>query len=100
MCVRHPPDWVTQTDERILEVLKADGPRSPEIFEEDSRVPSSRNYINQRLTKLTRAGFTQRWARGFYRITEQGEALLAGEDFSDLPDPDAEPSSDGGTAQA
>lgn len=100
MTFRLAPDWLTQADERLLELLEAEGPLSTTMVTEDDRIEFSRPYMNERLTKLSRAGFVQRWARGHYRITEEGKALLAGEDFRDLPDPDAEPSSDGGTAEA
>lgn len=65
------------TDERILEVLRYELVLSPTIIAEN--IDKSREEVSRRLKELTGAGFVDRVSRGRYRITEDGEAYLAGE---------------------
>lgn len=99
---RQPPDWMSQTHERILEYLAGlseEGYGSPgPIAERYDRDP---DYISRQTNRLERAGFVRILGQGVYQITEKGRALVAGEgDFSDVPDPDAPDDGGGGDGEA
>lgn len=80
---------MTKADERILEYLATEGNAQPSMISRDDRIEFDNQYINQRLWQLTDAGLTQKVGRGVYRITDRGEAYLAGEfDARELVDPD------------
>lgn len=71
------PDWMTQMDERILDILaktrrvKVDGlwltPKSLALA-----LPAERSYVNKRLKELARQDFIETDDQGFYRITDKG----------------------------
>lgn len=83
--MRLSADWMTIADERILEFLHEEGPRTPTRIAADSRVRFSRPHINTRCQKLTRYGLVETLGNGVYRITDQGEQYLEGElDASEL----------------
>lgn len=90
MTSRNPPDWMGQVDERILERISEvddDDYTSPSELAE--AIGSNPDYISRRTSKMKRAGFVKVFAPGSYvGVTDEGAALLAGGDFSDVPDPD------------
>jgi hypothetical protein len=77
--MRLSADWMTIADDRVLEFLHKEGPRTPTRITDDERVRFSRQYINARCQKLTSYGLLETLGNGVYRITEAGEAYLNGE---------------------
>lgn len=77
--MRLSAEWMTIADERILEFLHEEGPRTPTRISEDSRVRFSRPHINTRCQKLTKYGLLETLGNGVYRITDRGEQYLGGE---------------------
>jgi len=73
-------------DHRILEALAHTGMElTPSVIARD--ISYDRKYVNTRLGVLAEKGFVDRVDRGWYAITERGEAYLAGEiDASDFSD--------------
>lgn len=66
-------------DDRVLEYLRENEAGSPSEIH-DEGLPWNRGYVAQRMQQLAEYGFIQRIsAKGVYRITERGEAYLAGE---------------------
>lgn len=76
--VRQRADWMVPVDERILEAMEQEGNLSPLALEEPLDV-TSKSHASDRLSLLTRYGLVERFARGLYRITDEGEAFLQGE---------------------
>ncbi len=65
-------------DERILEALESSGMiLSPAVIA--INIDKSRDEVNRRLSKLVDHGLVTRVKRGYYEITDTGEAYLAGE---------------------
>ena len=89
MAIRKPPNWLTQTDERILEFLEKEVKASPMEMADSGLISKDNKYISQRLTVLLGADLVQKTARGVYRITDRGQGYLAGvEDLRDEPEPE------------
>jgi repressor of nif and glnA expression len=76
--MRISADWMVLADERILEFLDENGPRSPTKIKEEGPIPFSRQHINNRCMKLENYGLTQNIGNGVYTITEVGERYLKG----------------------
>lgn len=76
------------SDDVILEILSdADLILSPAVIAINSDY--SRHEVNRRLSNLADVGLVTRVKRGYYEISDQGEAYLAGElDATELDDPD------------
>jgi predicted transcriptional regulator len=76
-------------DERILEELDEEGNLTPQALDDFGvTVP---NHASNRLSEMAKYGLVERISRGLYRITDEGEAFLAGElDASTLDADDAE----------
>lgn len=69
---------MTQADDRILETLaETQLVLSPRVLAVN--IDYTRHYISARLRILAEAGLVERVEEGLYRITESGEAYLAGE---------------------
>lgn len=77
-------------DDRILELLdESDLILSPSIIA--ANIELTRHHVSARLSELKAHGLVEsvETGRGHYRITEQGQAYLAGElDATDLDVPD------------
>lgn len=75
-------------DDRILELLSSTGiVLSPSVI--SYNIDKSRDEVNRRLSVLTDGELVDREKRGYYRITDQGEAYLAGEfDARDHEEPE------------
>ena len=70
-------------DDRLLELLDEEGGLTPQVIEE--RGITSSDHASRRCRQLARYGLLSRPARGFYKITEEGRAYLAGDlDADDL----------------
>jgi Mn-dependent DtxR family transcriptional regulator len=82
--VRKRADWMTRTDEEILETMRDEGNMTPQALDERFDVAVA-NYARDRLSEMERYGLVEKLARGLYRLTEQGEAFLDEElDASEL----------------
>jgi hypothetical protein len=69
-------DWMTNSDERIMEHLAAEGPNAPESIA--AALERSPEYVADRCRQLeTRELLAS--SGGEYRLAERGEAYLAGE---------------------
>lgn len=69
---------MTIWDDRILEIVKEEGPSSPKTLEDTDLLHISKGHISRRLSKLADHGFLHRLPNGVYSITEKGEAYLEG----------------------
>lgn len=81
MVLRLSGEWMALADDRILEYLDQEGPRSPSKIAEDERIPFSRKHVNLRLLELEKYDLVEKdvVGRGVYAITELGERYLAGD---------------------
>lgn len=87
--MRLSADWMSLADERILEFLSEQGPRSPTKIVESGLVRFTRPHVNKRCQKLESYGLLQNIGNGVYMITDKGEEYLAGElDASELENQD------------
>jgi len=65
-------------DDRILELLSESGLiLSPSVVA--INIDKSRDEVNRRLSKLVDEGLVDRVQRGYYEITDEGEAYLRGD---------------------
>jgi len=73
-------------DDRVLEALADSGMElTPTVIARN--ISYTRRYVNTRLGALVEKGFVERVERGWYAITDDGTAYLAGElDASDISD--------------
>lgn len=77
--MRLSAEWMSIADDRILEFLQEEGPRTPMKISQDGRVRFSRQHINMRCKQLAEYGLLQNLGNGVYAITDRGEAYLAGD---------------------
>ena len=73
--VRKRADWMTRTDEVILETMRDEGNMTPQALDERYDVAVA-NYARDRLSEMERYGLVEKLARGLYRITDEGHAFL------------------------
>lgn len=71
------PDWLTNMDEEILEILSSNLTLSPSIIAEN--IDRSREGVSNRLNSLQAGGLVEKVDRGKYRLTSEGEKVLYGE---------------------
>lgn len=86
--MRQPGDWMQlPTDDRILEALQSSGMvLSPAVI--GKNIGRSREQVTRRLSILVNYGLVTRVERGYYEITDQGEAYLEGDLDARNLDPD------------
>lgn len=72
------PDWLTEMDEEILDVLSTNLVLSPSIIAEN--IDRSREGVSNRLNSLQAGGLVEKVDRGKYEITDEGVALYIGKD--------------------
>ncbi|AAV47198.1 PhiH1 repressor-like [Haloarcula marismortui ATCC 43049] len=81
---RQRADWMTQTDEAILETIRDEGNMTPQALDDTFDIAAA-NYARDRLSELTRYGLVEKIGRGLYRLTDDGRAFLNEElDASEL----------------
>jgi Mn-dependent DtxR family transcriptional regulator len=68
------PDWMTDMDLEILEVLAQGLTLSPSIIAEN--IDRSRVGVNRRLNTLQASGFVEKIERGKYEISEKGRVFI------------------------
>lgn len=72
--VRKRAEWMTRTDEEILETMRDEGNMTPQALEQAFDVTAA-NYARDRLSEMARYGLVEKLARGLYRLTDDGEAF-------------------------
>lgn len=70
--------WMSIWDDRILEVLRADGPNTPTKLSERDCINVSQPQVSRRLSKLKENEFVSSLGNGVYKITDKGECYLRG----------------------
>lgn len=75
------PDWLTEMDEEILEILSTNLILSPSIIAEN--IDRSREGVSNRLNSLQAGGLVEKVDRGKYKITYDGLAVYMGKDEAD-----------------
>lgn len=81
--MREPAEWMTPSDDRILELIREYGNLTPKAIE-DFGGPV-RQHASIRCAKLVQYGLLEKVHRGLYGITDKGEAYLDEElDASEL----------------
>jgi predicted transcriptional regulator len=68
------PEWMTDTDEEILQVLWGDLIMTPAIIAEN--IDRSREGVSRRLNTLVATGLVKKHDRGKYLITEDGTEMI------------------------
>jgi Mn-dependent DtxR family transcriptional regulator len=77
--MRKRADWMTKSDDAILEVLRDEGNLTPLAASKDgqvARVNIGRKYAGQRLRNLVKYGLVEYVDEGLYRLTDDGRAYL------------------------
>lgn len=72
---RKRADWMTQTDEVILETMRDEGNMTPQALADTFDITAA-NYARDRLSKMGRYGLVEKIGRGLYRLTDDGRAFL------------------------
>lgn len=70
---------MTIWDDRIMEVIREDGPTSASELDKVDYIRTSRPNISRRLNKLADHGLLHRLPNGVYSLTEKGNQYLDGE---------------------
>lgn len=75
------PDWFTELDEEIINVLGTNLILTPSIIAEN--LGRSREGVGNRLNSLQAGGLVEKVDRGKYRLTEEGFKYMS--EFSEVP---------------
>jgi predicted transcriptional regulator len=70
--------WMSIWDDRILEVLRLDGPNTPTKLSECDCIHVSQPQVSRRLSKLSENELVNSLGNGVYQITDRGEDYLRG----------------------
>ncbi|MBX0288205.1 winged helix-turn-helix domain-containing protein [Haloarcula salinisoli] len=87
---RRPAEWMTPLDERILELLAAEGWATPRSIARRVSLGASVGRVRERCRLLSQTGLVAPLSRALlhYEITGAGRRYLAGElDASEQPGP-------------
>lgn len=77
--VRYSGKWMSITDDRILEVLAADGPTPVSKITAHAGINVTTSQVSRRTSKLGEHRLIENLGNGVYRITTEGSAYLKGE---------------------
>lgn len=77
--MRQSGTWMTIWDDRILEVIRNEGPIPVGEITSNSGIRISQPSVSRRCQKLAEHHLLQPVGNGVYTITEEGEAYLEGE---------------------
>lgn len=69
------PDWATEMDEEILEMLNIGWTFTPTVISDN--IDRSREAVSRRLNTLEAGGLVEKVDRGKYRITEEADGMMA-----------------------
>lgn len=77
--MRQPADWMVRSDDRILELLRAEGNLTPAAIE--ALGGPTADHASRRCSALAEYGLVERpgGVGGLYRLTDRGRAYLAEE---------------------
>ncbi|ARS89859.1 hypothetical protein [Natrarchaeobaculum aegyptiacum] len=75
--MRKRADWMTRTDDEILEYLDEQGAGTPKAIAD--AIDRNNQYIGVRCRTLASYGLVEKPSRGFYVITDDGRSYLEGE---------------------
>ena len=70
---------MTIWDDRILEIIREEGPSSPTPLSEHDHIHINPSSVSRRLRKLNEAGLLHALGNGVYSLTPEGESYLNGE---------------------
>jgi len=77
--MRKSTDWMTIWDDRILEVMREDGPTSPTPLAKHEYIHIGKSGISKRLNRMNEHRLVQELGNGVYSITKTGKMYLDGE---------------------
>lgn len=77
--MRKSSAWMTLWDDRIMEVIRSEGPSSASELVNHEYIHVSKSTISRRLNKLADNDLLDRLPNGVYSLTEKGEQYLDGE---------------------
>ena len=77
--MRKSSSWMTLWDDRIMEVIRDEGPSSASELVDHKYIHVSKSTISRRLNKLADNGLLERLPNGVYSLTTNGEQYLDGE---------------------
>lgn len=78
MPIRISAGWLAKWDDRILEILRHQGPSTPSAIVGMEIVDISSSYASQRLTTLREHNLVTNLGNGVYQITDDGIGYLDG----------------------
>ncbi|WP_256545445.1 ArsR family transcriptional regulator [Halobellus inordinatus] len=76
---RKSADWMSVWDDRILELLREEGPNSPTPISKHKYIHVTASQVSRRLRRLAEYGLVEPYPNGVYGITTDGEFYLDGE---------------------
>ncbi|MFD1570369.1 winged helix-turn-helix domain-containing protein [Halorubrum laminariae] len=76
--MRQSGKWMSIWDDRTLEILSMEGPKTPSKISERDNIRVGSSNISRRLSKLADHNLVDHLGNGVYRITDSGHAYLAG----------------------
>lgn len=77
--MRKSASWMTIWDDRILEIMREDGPTSPTPLSKHDYIRIGKSGVSKRLNRMREHGLIQELGNGVYSITTTGESYLDGE---------------------
>lgn len=77
--MRKSADWMTIWDDRILEVIRDEGPTSPTPLSQHKHIHIGKSGVSKRLNRMRDHGLVHELGNGVYAITSDGESYLDGE---------------------
>lgn len=92
---RMSADWMVIWDDRILELLRDEGPNSPTPISDHDNIHVNKSTVSRRMRKLAEHGLIEPYPNGVYGITTDGERYLDG----DLDAGEIDKNGDEGTGQ-
>jgi predicted transcriptional regulator len=79
---------MTIWDDRILEILRSEGPNSPTPISEHQYIHVEKSTVSRRLSRLADYGLVETYPNGVYGISPEGTSYLDGElDASEIDEP-------------
>lgn len=75
--MRMRADWMSRTDDEILEYLESEGAGTPKVIAD--AIGRNNNYISHRCGILESYGLVNKPSRGFFTLSSKGEKYLEGE---------------------
>lgn len=76
LAMRHSGTWMTIWDDRILEILRDEGPKPVGELAERDTIRLSQSSVSRRSAKLADHGLVIPLGNGVYQITDEGQAYL------------------------